>query len=118
MSPRLLPRPLRLALFAACVAVVLWFSLAPPNTLPGIENFWDKAEHASAYLGLTLVGLVLFGPSIPLVAGIWLLGIGVEFLQAAMPFDRTGDWRDALANTVGVLAAVAVGWAARRLRLA
>lgn len=118
MSSRLPPRPFRIALFAACVAVVLWFSLAPPDSLPGIENFWDKAEHASAYMALTLVGLALFGASIPLVAGIWLLGVAVEFLQAAMPFDRMGDWRDAVANTVGVLAGLAVAWAARRLRAA
>lgn len=118
MSLRLLPLPIRIALFAGCVALVLWFSLAPVDKLPGIENIWDKAEHASAYLALTLAGLALFGPSTALAGGIWLLGIAVELGQAAMPFGRTGDWRDAVANSVGLAAGLLIGWGVRRLKAA
>jgi VanZ family protein len=97
----------RIALFAACLGVIAYLSLAPGDRLPAIESLWDKAEHALAHAGLTFAGLALSSRRRSLVAGIWLFGVGIEALQAIMPFDRQGDWRDVVANSVGIGAALA-----------
>jgi VanZ family protein len=44
------------------------------------------------------------------------LGVGIEFAQALMPFGRDGDWRDALADGVGVLIGLVAWWVARRFK--
>ena len=81
------------------------------------DLFWDKAQHALAYLVLTGVGLVFFPRRRwTTVFGILAFGVGIEVLQAVMPFGREGDWRDALANTVGALLALTLVQAWRRAR--
>lgn len=112
-----IPRPLRLVAFAFSVAVILYLSLAPTEEVPGDELVWDKAAHAIAYTILVIVGL-LFSTHRrwAVVLAVWGLGVGIEFLQAAMPFGRQGDPRDALANTIGVAAGVALWALARRFK--
>lgn len=112
-----IPRPLRLVAFALSVAVILYLSLAPTEEVPGDELVWDKAAHAIAYTILVIVGL-LFSTHRrwAVVLAVWGLGVGIEFLQAAMPFGREGDPRDALANTIGVAAGVALWALARRFK--
>lgn len=115
MRPDELPRPLRLAIYALAVAVVLYLSLAPTEGLPEV-NLWDKAEHALAWAGLTALGLVLstrHGWAIPLFT--LALGVAVEALQASLGFGRMGDWRDLVADAVGI-AAVVAAWALFRRR--
>lgn len=101
------PRPVRLGVFALAVAVILYLSLAPNEDVPGSGLVWDKAAHAIAYTILVVVGL-LFSTHRRwvVVLTVWGIGIGIEFIQAAMPFGRQGDWRDALANSIGI----ALGW--------
>nr|QQZ50652.1 hypothetical protein JKL49_04065 [Phenylobacterium glaciei] len=53
-----LPRPLRLALYAAATAFLLWLCLSPVDELPEI-TLWDKVEHAIAWFVLTAAGLLL-----------------------------------------------------------
>lgn len=109
-----LPRPLRIAAFGLAGATLLWLSLAPVQDLPSAITFWDKAEHAVAYLVLGLSGFLLFPKHPRLVVVVALAqGAGVEVLQSLMGFGRQGDWRDMVANTLGV--AVATGlWSAWR----
>jgi hypothetical protein len=45
-----------------------------------------------------------------------LQGAGIEVLQSLMGFGRHGDWRDMVANLIGVGVAGGVWLAARRLR--
>ena len=114
------PAALRAAAYGLAVAVLLFLCLAPARDLPR-ETLWDKAEHAIAWCVLAAIGLV-FWPRRPVgVAGFALaLGALVEVLQAALPFGRDGDWRDWIADSVGVAAALAgwafAGWALARLR--
>ena len=116
MTPARLPRPLRLAVFGACTATLLWLSLAPSEDLPKI-TFWDKTEHALAYLLLTLTGLLLFPKHPRLVVAVAItLGAGVEVLQSLMGFGRQGDWRDMVANTLGVAVATGCWMVVRRWR--
>ena len=108
MHPDRLPLLPRIVTFGFAVTVLLWLSLAPTQDLPTI-TFWDKAEHALAYLVLTGLGLVLFPRrALTVVVGVLALGVTIEFLQAAMDVGRQGDWRDVAANSVGVAGAVIV----------
>lgn len=118
VSPGRLPRPLRVLAFAVCVGVLLWLSLAPTDDLPGADLVWDKAQHAVAYVVLMTAGLLLF-PKHPwlLVGGALGLGLAIELLQATMGFGRQGDWRDVVANGVGVLTAFLAARLLRRLGL-
>lgn len=101
-----LPRPLRLALFAAATAVVLYFCLAPDTAMPKVP-LWDKLEHALAWGVLTALGVIL-SPRRWMAIALFAvaLGAGVEILQMTLGFGREGDWRDFLADCAGVLIAL------------
>ncbi|MBX3479433.1 MAG: hypothetical protein KF842_03470 [Caulobacter sp.] len=110
------PAPVRITLFALACALIAWLSLAPGEDLPQALTFWDKAEHATAYLGLSLVGAWAFPNRLGRLAlGLFLAGIGVEVLQSVMGLGRQGDPVDAVANSVGIAAGLGVVWAVRRL---
>ena len=115
MRPDRLPAPLRAAIFAAAVAVLLCVSLAPAETLP-VSSVSDKVQHALAWAALTGLGLMLAPRRWREVAGFCLvLGIGVELAQATMGLGRQGDWRDFVADAAGVLIAVRATQLIRRL---
>jgi VanZ family protein len=111
-----LPLALKLGLYGLASAILLYLTLAPSKAVPDV-HLWDKAEHAIAWAVLAGVGLVLF-PRAVLPIALFALGFGVlvEILQGALPFGRDADWKDWIADLVGVAAAVIVylGW--RRLR--
>jgi hypothetical protein len=115
MAPGRLPA-LRLAAYAVAVAVLLYMCLAPSKDLPSV-NVWDKAEHAIAWAVLAGSGLVLF-PRHPGRIAVFALAVGilVEVLQGSLPFGRDMDWRDFVADAVGVAASLAVYAVIRRAR--
>ncbi|WP_309643190.1 VanZ family protein [Phenylobacterium sp.] len=112
-----IPRPLRLGVFLLAVSVILYLTLAPTRDVPGEGIIWDKAAHAIAFGTLTLIGL-LFSTRRrwKVVVAVWSLAIGIEFAQALMPFGRQGDWRDALADSVGVALGLTLWAIARRFK--
>ena len=118
----LLAAPVRLAVFAIACCVIAWLSLSPTEALPQGLTFWDKAEHALAYLALSLLGAWAFpGRLGRLAAGLFLGGVGVEILQSTMGLGRQGDPWDAVANSTGIAVGLLVAflvrtWAARRLQ--
>jgi VanZ family protein len=111
-----LPLALRFGLYALASAILLYMCLAPSKALPNV-HLWDKAEHAIAWAVLAGVGLMLF-PTEAVAVAIFALGFGiaVEVLQGALPFGRDADWKDWLADCVGVAAALLVWAAIRRLK--
>lgn len=112
------PRPVRLAVFAAAIALILYLSLAPTTAIPSV-NLWDKLEHATAYLGLTVLGIWCFPASRwKVFAALVAVGAGVEIAQATMGFGRDGDIRDAVANTIGAAIGLVIAWIIRWLFLA
>lgn len=116
MSLLLPPAPVRIALFAVACGVIAWLSLSPAEDLPQGLTFWDKAEHATAYLGLTLLGGWAFpGRLGRLAAGLFLAGVGVEILQSTMGLGRQGDALDAVANSTGIAVGLAIALAVRGL---
>lgn len=109
--------PIRIGLFAVACAVVAWLSLSPSETLPQGLTFWDKAEHALAYLGLALLGAFAFPTRLGrLAVGLLIGGIGVEILQSTMGLGRQGDALDALANSVGIAVGLSMALAARAVQ--
>jgi hypothetical protein len=97
------------ALWCLAVAMVVVLSLMPAPPMPDFDNS-DKWSHFLAYGGLAACAVQLFrnwpallGAGLALV----LLGIGIEHAQGALTTYRMFDPRDALANTVGVIAGLA-----------
>ena len=112
------PERLKVVLYAAAAGIILYLSLAPTDAVPAF-SLWDKAQHALAWAGLTGLGLLFWPGRWRVVAAFaLLLGLGVELLQATLGFGRYGDWRDLVADAVGVLAALRLAqawrWARRR----
>jgi VanZ family protein len=110
-----LPLSLKLGLYGLAVAILLYLTLAPSKALPTV-NLWDKAEHAIAWAVLAGVGLILF-PRHAVAIAVFALAFGVlvEVLQGALPFGRDMDWKDWVADAVGVAAAMLVFGLVRRL---
>jgi VanZ family protein len=109
------PKALKQAAYATANAILLYLCLAPTSMLPK-EHLWDKAEHSISWAVLAGVGLLLW-PAKPRAVAIYALFLGalVEVLQAIMPLGRDGDWRDWVADSVGVAAALLVWAVTRRL---
>lgn len=75
----------------------------PGQDLPAGPDISDKIEHAAIFVALAVTGRLAGVRSDRL--GVALLGYAVvsEILQAALPINRDGDWRDALADVTGLL---------------
>ncbi|MDC6166429.1 VanZ family protein [Paucibacter sp. XJ19-41] len=108
-------------LLAALLLVISYLALstAPPPTL---DSGWDKLNHLLAFGALGFCAFI--GASAARSRWLWgplgLLGYGVliELLQSQLP-PRSADWRDVLADALGiaaglVLAALAQALARRR----
>ena len=94
------------ALWCLGIAWLVVLSLMPGPPMPDFEGS-DKVGHFLAYFLLAAGAVQLFARwSSLLGAGIALvlLGIGLEYAQGAFTDYRTLDMRDALANTLGVIA--------------
>ena len=75
--------------------------------------FWDKALHFSSYFGLCLMTTVAVRANrnaLWWALGLIVLGGALEIVQGMT--GRDADIFDELANSFGVLAGLAVGWAA------
>ncbi|EWS77417.1 antibiotic resistance protein VanZ [Xylella taiwanensis] len=95
-----------LCLWITAILAVIIASLLPQQDLPQVPAGVDKVEHLLSYFLLAWWAAALFArPLIVLAvgAGLVLLGIGIEFAQAAFTIDRIADAADALANMVGVV---------------
>ncbi len=97
------------ALGWAMVLFILYSTLAPSMYVPTL-HIWDKLEHATAFFAL----MIWFGG---LVARrrLWMLGAvmsafgaGIEVAQGTMGLGRDMDVHDWIADTLGILIAVAL----------
>jgi VanZ family protein len=101
------------------VVTVLYLSLAPLNVPAELPTHFDKIEHAAAYVFLVVwfTGLVARPRYWCVAVALLVLGLMIEFLQAATPFGRQGDPWDVLANVTGIGIGLALarsmtgGWA-------
>ena len=100
---------LRKALFWACFLAINILALSPAPYLPGIFNWWDKAQHAIAFAVLAVLAVLAYPEASRLRIALLLIGQGVliEVLQYYGGY-RFGDWQDAVADGVGVLLGLAM----------
>lgn len=101
------------AMWMLAVAAVVVGSLMPPGELPSQPMANDKLMHFLGYFVLMASAVQLYARRASWVAMallLVLLGIGLEWLQAAMHVGRTADRADAFANTLGVLAGFTTGF--------
>lgn len=109
-------KPLRrprwwLRLWWLAIVVVIVVSLVPPPPLPGSPPGSDKLAHFLAYFALAASAVQLFATRATLLRvgiGLVLLGIALEVAQYLLTSTRMMDPADALANTLGVLAGMAI----------
>lgn len=94
------------ALWCLAIAAVVVSSLMPPPPMPEFDGS-DKWSHFLAYFALAASAVQLFRGWPALLGaglGLVLLGIGIEYAQGALTVDRMAETKDALANTLGVIA--------------
>lgn len=85
-------------------------ALLPVEVLTSpVFNWWDKAQHALAFVVLSGLGFAAFpAQGLRVAAAMVLYGVAIEVAQLAVGW-RFGEWQDVLADLVGVL----VAWALR-----
>lgn len=109
-------KPLRhprrwLALWGLAIVATVVVCLLPGPDLPEVPDGADKIEHVVAYFVLAAAAVQLYATRRALVlaaAGLIALGIAIEFAQGAFSTTRAADVWDAVADTVGVLAGLAI----------
>ena len=91
--------------------VIAWFAFRPAaDVATGLP--WDKANHAVAFLVLTM----LTGLGWPRLHRLWLFelmlvaGIAIELVQGLPAIGRDADVMDVLADVVGAMAGMLVLW--------
>ena len=99
-------------LFALALASVTVLALLPADMLTSpVFIWWDKAQHALAFVVLSLLGFAAFPARLGQVAlGMVLYGLAIELAQLAVGW-RFGEWQDVLADITGVM----VAWGLRSL---
>lgn len=109
-------RVARLAFWPALVFALVMAFLPKPPQLPG-PDLGDKVQHMLAFFTLTVLAGTGW-PRASLVRAALLLslaGIGIELVQAIPDLNRDADWRDWLADSVAIMAALVPVAAFRRL---
>lgn len=102
--PAGLPLGLRWTAVAVSVAALFYLSLTPSDALPSV-SMTDKVQHALGFFCLTLAyGLMFPRARTAVTAGVVCLGVAVEVLQAIMPFGRSAELGDLIADAVGIVA--------------
>ncbi len=89
--------------FAATVAASFVVLFSPASAVPGGLPINDKVVHAGLFAALALTGRLAGLPLVPLAAGLLVYAGVSEVLQVVLPIGRDGDWRDALADSAGVV---------------
>ena len=86
--------------------VIIVASLAPLPVMPDASDT-DKLGHFAAYFLLALLASGIVSPDrLPLaMLRCFLLGVGLEVLQAIATEYRLAEWKDLLANSAGILLA-------------
>jgi len=94
----------RLLFWSGCV-VVAALALMPKEQTPIILDFWDKAQHVTAFFVLGVLGLLVYcGLRLQVFLYLSAFGAGIELLQWAGGL-RVGSWGDWLADLAGLMIA-------------
>jgi VanZ family protein len=102
--------------FAAVVLLSLVVLFSPGSDVPSGIPISDKVIHFSLFAALAVTGRLAAIPPLPLALGLVAYAGVSEVLQTVLPINRDGDVRDALADSLGVLAGIGVHALAVRRR--
>lgn len=65
---------------------------------------FDKLVHSGLFIVWTILWTLVYPKKAALIVLLGMAyGLGLEFYQQLLPFDRTFDWWDAVADAVGVI---------------
>lgn len=94
------------------VVLAIVVCLVPGRELPAVFEWNDKASHLVGHglLALYFSGLVVRRSWWKIFLFLLLLGVAIEFAQYFMHGGREGDPRDVVANSLGALLGLAIGW--------
>ncbi len=99
------------AIFWLCFVGLNGLAMSPAPYLPPLDifNWWDKAQHAIGYGGITATALFAYPrkPKWKVVALLCFHGCLIEVLQYFSGY-RYGDLQDAAADGVGVVLGLAL----------
>ena len=111
-------RKIALVVWALTMVAITVLALLPIEHLQlPLFNWWDKAQHALAFVVLTSGALLLSpGASVRVVIGMITYGAGIELVQWAVGW-RFAEWADLAADTVGVVGALLLVRGVQRLRV-
>ena len=100
------------ALGVIIVVLAIYLCLIPGQELPAAFEWNDKASHLVGHglLALYFSGLVARRSWWKIFLFLLLLGTAIEFAQYSMHAGREGDPRDVVANSIGALLGLIVGW--------
>ncbi len=90
-------------IFVSSIVFTTIMALIPIADVPNPFNLWDKAQHALAFILLTLTGSLAYNRNTKAVyVGLILYGAGIEILQSTLTTTRFGEVSDLIADVVGV----------------
>lgn len=97
----------RAAFWPALVFALVMAVLPKPPELP-TDSLGDKFHHMMAFFTLTVLAGAgwLRLPAVRLVFVLSLVGVGIEVAQMIPALHRTADWRDWVADSLAILAAL------------
>jgi len=97
---------------ALLVVLAIVACLVPGHEIPKSFELNDKVSHLVGHgaLALYFAGLVPRRSWWKIFVFLLLLGIAIEFAQYYMHVGREGDPRDVLANSLGVIIGLLLGW--------
>jgi VanZ family protein len=83
--------------------------LMPSYKIPKAFDFYDKAQHSLVFVTLTIAGLMAYQQRLKTVClGLCLYGGLIEVLQSTVTTTRHGDVVDWFADSLGIVAGLAV----------
>lgn len=94
--------PWRVA-FGLVVLLSLVVLFAPGSDVPTGVPVSDKLVHGGLFAALALTGVPAGVPPVGLATALAAYAGISEVLQGVLPISRDADWRDALADIVGVV---------------
>lgn len=90
-------------IFGCCLLFTTIMALIPVPEVPDLFNFWDKAQHALAFVTLTVMASFGFPKKLKNVyLGLFLYGASIELMQMFFTTTRVGEVSDFIADSLGI----------------
>ncbi|HQX07072.1 MAG TPA: hypothetical protein PKZ19_09785 [Zoogloea sp.] len=107
MPTRLLSAPVLRGCFVLALVLIFILAMIPMAVVPELVSFQDKLHHSAAFAVLMLLGRGGWpARTAALVAGLIGYGVLIEVCQHTLTTNRVGEFRDVVADGLGV----AIGW--------